>query len=226
VVKKLPDSGRTPGGEQRRYPGFDVLSEVDTWDDTTAGVVLARLGRQPDLRFFTPAEEAAASALFDRLLAQDSDPKVPVLQMVDARLAELQTDGWHYEDMPEDDIAWRRSLAALDEEARERHGGSCFAELPHDRQQEILGHVHGLGKDPWHGMPAGHVWSLWTRYACTAFYSHPWAWNEIGFGGPAYPRGYMRLGIGMQEPWESPDRAPEDPARRDPQARHTEEEGS
>ena len=29
-----------------------------------------------------------------------------------------------------------------------------------------------------------HVWSLWTRYACTAFYSHPWAWNEIGFGGP------------------------------------------
>ena len=28
------------------------------------------------------------------------------------------------------------------------------------------------------------VWSLWTRYASTAFYSHPWAWNEIGFGGP------------------------------------------
>ena len=26
------------------------------------------------------------------------------------------------------------------------------------------------------------------------FYSHPWAWNEIGFGGPAYPQGYMRLG--------------------------------
>ena len=29
-----------------------------------------------------------------------------------------------------------------------------------------------------------------------AFYSHPWAWNEIGFGGPAYPRGYARLGPG------------------------------
>ena len=32
------------------------------------------------------------------------------------------------------------------------------------------------------------------RYACTAFYAHPWAWNEIGFGGPAYPRGYKILG--------------------------------
>ena len=35
-----------------------------------------------------------------------------------------------------------------------------------------------------------------------AFYSHPWAWNEIGFGGPAYPRGYSRLGAGLSETWE------------------------
>ena len=37
-----------------------------------------------------------------------------------------------------------------------------------------------------------------------AFYSHPWAWNEIGFGGPAYPRGYVRLGAGQREHWEAP----------------------
>ena len=36
-----------------------------------------------------------------------------------------------------------------------------------------------------------------------AFYSHPWAWNEIGFGGPAYPQGYMRLGpVSTLEPHE------------------------
>ncbi len=32
------------------------------------------------------------------------------------------------------------------------------------------------------------------RAVLSEFYSHPWAWNEIGYGGPAYPRGYMRLG--------------------------------
>ena len=58
----------------------------------------------------------------------------------------------------------------------------------------------------WHGMPAKRVFSLWTRYACDAFYSHPWAWNEIGFGGPAYPRGYKNLGIDRREPWEVPER--------------------
>jgi hypothetical protein len=38
--------------------------------------------------------------------------------------------------------------------------------------------------------------------AVSAYYAHPWAWDEIGFGGPAYPRGYMRLEKGMREPWE------------------------
>jgi hypothetical protein len=46
------------------------------------------------------------------------------------------------------------------------------------------------------------VFDLWMRYACTAFFSHPWSWNEIGFGGPAYPRGYANLGIDRREHWE------------------------
>ena len=44
------------------------------------------------------------------------------------------------------------------------------------------------------------------RGVLQAFYSHPWAWNEIGFGGPAYPRGYAALGVGHREHWE-PDEA-------------------
>jgi hypothetical protein len=42
------------------------------------------------------------------------------------------------------------------------------------------------------------------RGVVSAFYSHPWSWNEIGFGGPAYPRGYARIGAGQREHWETP----------------------
>jgi hypothetical protein len=38
--------------------------------------------------------------------------------------------------------------------------------------------------------------------AVDAYYAHPWAWDEIGYGGPAYPRAYMRLERGEPEPWE------------------------
>jgi hypothetical protein len=56
------------------------------------------------------------------------------------------------------------------------------------------------------------------RATLSGFYSHPWAWNEIGFGGPAYPRGFMRLGgatgpAAAREPYETPGATDEDPVR-------------
>ena len=36
-----------------------------------------------------------------------------------------------------------------------------------------------------------------------AYYAHPTAWNEIGWGGPASPRGYVRMGFDERDPWEA-----------------------
>ncbi|NUP33320.1 MAG: hypothetical protein HOU01_16610 [Streptomycetaceae bacterium] len=194
-----------------RFPGYDVLGQARAWDKETAEAVLSRTRPPSDLRFFTLAEAATARALCDRLL---DTPDVDVVAMVDARLADGRQDGWRHRDMPPDGDAWRRTLAALDhdagaETAAESAVDGRFAALDRDRQDKLIRRVQGA--ETWHGMAAEHVWSLWTRYACTAYYSHPTAWNEIGFGGPAYPRGYLRLGIGLREPWETPDRSPEEP---------------
>ncbi|HEY5222393.1 MAG TPA: gluconate 2-dehydrogenase subunit 3 family protein [Microbacteriaceae bacterium] len=198
-----------------RYPGFDVVGQAAHWDTTTRAVVEARLGRLPAVRFFTEPEEAAASALFDQLLYQREEPRVPVVQLVDVRLAENQTDGWHYSMMPTDEQAWRDSLAGLDVDAREAHD-TTFAECGWEDQSAILQTVQDRGSEQWHEMVAAHVWSLWTRYACTAFYAHPWAWNEIGFDGPAYPRGYKNLGVDKLEPFEVHDAHPSDDPVRSP----------
>jgi hypothetical protein len=203
----------TPQG-RGRFPGFDVLDEVHRWDDVTAGVVLARLAPTTDLSFFTLAENGCATALADLLLAQDAEPRVPVVAMIDARLAADETDGWHYDDMPPDPEAWRRTLAALDEDAEEL-AGRPFARLERDQQAALVQRVQDLGSDGkgWHDLPAEHVWSLWTRYSCAAFYSHPWAWNEMGFPGPAYPRGYKNTGVDAREGFEVPDSHSTDPVR-------------
>jgi Gluconate 2-dehydrogenase subunit 3 len=204
-----PASGTTPGG-QGRFDGYDVLREIPTWDEVTAGVVLRRLGPPEPLRFFSVAEEATAGALFDRLLAQDDEPKVPVLAMVDERLNGNRTDGWHYQDLPEDREAWHLTLSFLDQDAEAGYG-QRFGDLPVEEQCGLLQDIADIGSGTWHGLDASRVWSLWTRYACTAFYAHPWAWNEIGFGGPAYPRGYKNVGLDRREPWERAERAAGDP---------------
>jgi hypothetical protein len=207
-------SGAAPGAAPdisaatgRRFPGFDVLDQAGHWDPATAGLILARVGRPPDIRFFTPAQEAAATALCDRLLGQDSEPRVEVVPQIDARLAEQETDGWRYADMPEDGQAWRDSLRFLDEDSQAAGAGD-FARAPAETQASVLQAVQDLGAKDWHGLSAAHVWSLWTRYACTAFYAHPSAWNEIGFPGPAYPRGYKNPGVGKREPFEVADASP------------------
>ena len=68
---------------------------------------------------------------------------------------------------------------------------------------------------------AGRAWSVVMRDVLSAFYSHPWAWNEIGFGGPAYPRGYSRMGVGQRESWEGAQALDLDPVE-DTRARHVE----
>jgi hypothetical protein len=202
----------TDGG---RFPGFRSLDQAHHWDPVTAGAVLSRVGIRPDIRFFTPAEEAAATALCDQLLGQDSEPRVPVVQQIDARLAEQETDGWRYEDMPEDSQAWRATLQYLDDDCQAR--ASCtLAEAAGPDQRAVIQAVQNLGSKDWHGLVAEHVWSLWTRYACTAYYAHPSAWDEMGFPGPAYPRGYKNAAAGGREPFEIADSRPsDDPVRKD-----------
>ena len=209
-----PDTGSFSG----RFPGFNVLDQSGHWDPVTTGVVLKRVGMAPDIRFFTPFEQAIATALCDALLAQEGDAgqqsRVRIVNLIDARLAEQQTDGWRYHDMPADGQAWRDTLAALDADANDRFGtGFATCQGPH--QASLIQAVQDRGSGQWHGLNAAHVWSLWTRYACTAFYSHPLAWNEMGFPGPAYPRGYKNAGVDKLEPFEVHDAKPaDDPVRR------------
>jgi hypothetical protein len=199
----------SPGG-QGRFDGYDVLGQANHWDPVTQGVVLRRLGPPAPLRFFTESEGAVARPLLDRLLGQDAEPRVDVLADLDSRLALEVTDGWHYADLPHDGQAWRLTLRHLDEDAAGRFGCG-FAHANRSQQLALVQGVQDRTGQDWHGLPARHVWSLWTRYACSAFYSHPWAWNEIGFGGPAYPRGYKSIGLDRREPWEKPERDAHDP---------------
>lgn len=224
----LPLAEEDGGG---RFPGFDVMAQQKHWDTATRSAIQARLHGQPAVRFFTQVEEATAKCLLDRLMGQRAEPgdeTVDLVRMVDARLAENQTDGWHYDTMPRDSDAWRATLEAINEDAHDRYGRD-FAECGIDEQCELLEAVRTWDSDRWHDLPPAQVWSLWTRYAATAFYSHPAVWNEIGFGGPAYPRGYKSIGIDKREPYEVRDTRPQDdPVRAagpDHGARHTTGQG-
>jgi Gluconate 2-dehydrogenase subunit 3 len=191
-----------------RFPGFDVVAQAGHWDAVTRELIDERLATGGPLRFFSRIEAQTAGALFDQLLDQRQEPRVPVLELVDARLARDETDGWRYETMPKDPDSWHWSLAALDADAVAEHE-LPFVALDWEQQAHLVDAIQGMKDERWHGMPATQLWSLWTRYACTAFYSHPAAWQQMGFAGPAYPRGYKNIGVDRRESFEVIDHHPE-----------------
>ncbi len=121
-----------------RYPDYDVLSQADHWDEVTRRMVLARVDDVPEIRFFSAREAATLSALTDVLTAQDSEPRIPLVNFIDDKYARGQSDGYQYDDMPDDDEAWQLVAQGLDEQAAQRAGATSFAAAADDVKLAIV----------------------------------------------------------------------------------------
>lgn len=190
------------------YPGYSTLAQKDFWDEATRTVVMARVENVPPIRFFSNQEAALMAAVADRLLPQndrDSDHRIPIVNYIDERLYTGRSDGYRYDDMPPDDEAFRLGLQGIDAVATHLYD-RAFVELDQRQQDTVLKSLHDYdppaGQEIWRRLPITRFWLLLLGDVVEGYYAHPYAWDEVGFGGPAYPRGYMRLENGKREPWE------------------------
>lgn len=189
------------------YPGWDVLSQRGHWDEATLDVVLDRVRNVPDYQFFDEHQRRTLEALAERVVPQAHRPagrRIPIAPWIDQLCAATLEHGTRYDDMPPQGEAWVRGLAGLDQAARALHG-DAFADLEGEAQDDVIRQV-AAGSPPgevWRQLPAVRWWQvLAVRQLTGVYYAHPYAWDEIGFGGPAYPRGYYALNHGAPEPWE------------------------
>jgi hypothetical protein len=201
-----------------RYPDADVLAQRGHWDDATRQVVLDRVYNVPPFRHFAPAQQATLIALCDRVIPQLHRPahkRVPIAPWIDQHCHLVAPDGYRYEDMPANAVAWEWGLEGLGQTAQALFG-SDFAALGPAGQDAVLEAVR-RGEPPgevWQRMPAKRWWINTALSQITGvYYAHPYAWDEIGYGGPSYPRGYFALNNGAPEPWEPREVPAEKPER-------------
>jgi hypothetical protein len=191
-----------------RYPAADVLAQRGRWDAATRAVVLDRVHNVPEFRYFDGHARVTLEALCARIIPQDHRPiedRVPIAPWIDERCAGEASVGFRFEDMPDDATAWVLGLTGLDD-AAQSIAGAPFCSLSSVEQDRILDAIR-TGDPPgatWQRLPARRWWiNLALKQISGIYYAHPTAWNEIGFGGPAYPRGYAALNFGAREPWEA-----------------------
>ena len=195
------------------YPDFDITNAEKwnlDWDEKTRRLVIDRVENVPAYRFFSVEESRLLEAICDCALLQDDRPeaeRVPIAPWIDERLYLDEGSGYRYENMPEDREAYRMGLRGFDETARHLFG-AAFIDLKRAEQEEVLRQVA-------EGSPPGKIWKqlsaviffqLFMSDVINNYYAHPKAWAEIGFNGPASPRGHIRLRLSFRDPWEARER--------------------
>jgi hypothetical protein len=196
---------------QSPYTGYDVLAKWDTpsWDDQTRNVIRKRLTEIPERRFFSATEWQTLEGVCARLVPQpERSTPIPIAPWIDEKLYHNRRDGFRYDDMPPLRDAWRLGLEGIDQEGRRRFGAD-FTTLSGADQDAVLRAIQtgDVSGGVWDRLPAKRFFTtVLLKEVVGEYYAHPAAWSEVGFGGPASPRGYVRLGENQHDSWEGQER--------------------
>jgi hypothetical protein len=191
---------------ESRYPTFDVMDAKDEWDDHTQSIVTSRIELHESLQFFT-LYEAEIVRRISSLLVDDFTSEVMyyVVRHIDETLYQSLGEGQRKAGVPAASVLVRTGLKAIELGAIWRYGRS-FMKLELAEQKQYLQDISESAAEPeeiWGPVPQQELFQKLRQLTVESYCSHPRVWSEIGYAGPAYPRGYVRTQLGQLDPWEA-----------------------
>jgi Gluconate 2-dehydrogenase subunit 3 len=189
-----------------RYSSYDVWEEHTHWDDHTKKIVGSRRSPQVAKQFFSESEELLAQTVISVLV---NDHRLEVLtfvtQHLDESLASPVGESQRKVGVPPQMQLYRLGLAGIEAESHARYGVDYVA-LKNAEQLAVLEEISAgrtKATEAWSQLAPTEWFKRILRDVVDAYYSHPLVWSDIGYGGPAYPRGYVRVEKGLTDPWEA-----------------------
>ncbi|MBE1444294.1 gluconate 2-dehydrogenase subunit 3 family protein [Paenibacillus sp. OAS669] len=188
-----------------RYPTYDVMSAQHEWDQHTRTIVNERLHTGGDYLFLSVTEAEILRSWCSLLM---DDARGEIIQYVIEHIDHTLSAGIESErksDVPHAAALIRAGLGGLDDSCQILYTERFF-HLDTERQLQIMTSISendALPHDTWKTIPQSVFFQKLLRLTTEAYYSHPRVWSDIGYGGPAYPRGYVRMHPGQLDPWEA-----------------------
>lgn len=188
------------------YPSYDVMALQDEWDSNTKEIVLKRLGPFGRCNFLTKKEEELLRLLAQHIVYDDRQEIIDwIIHHIDQQLDTEIGESQRKPDVSPEKTFIREGLKAIDKVFQQNFGKN-FAESETQQQFQFVANLQ-LGKvigiTGWSKMLQKDLFKKLAELIVSAYYSHPTIWSEIGYGGPAYPRGYFRVEFGLADPWEA-----------------------
>ncbi|NOV01957.1 gluconate 2-dehydrogenase subunit 3 family protein [Paenibacillus planticolens] len=191
---------------QSHYPTYNVMDEQKEWDAHTRDIVNARLLRENGYQYLTLVEAETLRAWCGLLMDDHRGDIIQyVLCHIDKVLAEDKGEAQRNVNVPPIRTLLRQGLKGIDETGWIA-SSKPFIHLDEQSQRQIMLQISSGSYPPtanWDGIPQKALFQKLLTLSVEAYYSHPLIWSEIGYGGPAYPRGYVRANPGLLDPWEA-----------------------
>jgi hypothetical protein len=186
-----------------RYPSYNVMNEQQEWDDHTRKILNSRLQTSGDHTYLTVVEAEMLRA-WCSLLMDDDRPEI--IQFVLDHIDQSLTSGEESQrkpGIPPAQVLVRQGLKALETACESIHT-ELFFHLKEEQKKQVMEEIsqgEAVPHQVWRDVPQQVFFQKLLTLSIEAYYSHPEIWSEIGFGGPAYPRGYVRMD--QLDPWEA-----------------------
>lgn len=188
------------------YPSFNVINEKDAWDDHTQLIVDSRFSASLNYSFLSQQEGAMLSDICSLLMNDDSSEVIQfVVGHIDQTLHSSPGESQRKAGVPAGKELVHHGLQSLEKSALHDHG-TFFLSLDKQEQKQLLHRISEATAEPaadWSHVPQQPFFQKLLSLTIEAYSSHPKVWSEIGYAGPAYPRGYVRTQLGQLDPWEA-----------------------
>jgi hypothetical protein len=186
------------------YSQFDVMNEKEHWDPHTTEIVERRL-HSHNLSVLKHDEACTLFELCSALLAEKRNPILSyVTYHFDSKLKSDIGEGQRKKNVPKQMQLIQTGLQLLNEHC-EKHYRMDFCHIEDEERKDLIGQMlsGSLKLQGQAEFPTKDFIKKILDVAASAYYSHPTVWSEIGYAGPAYPRGYVRSELGLTDPWEA-----------------------
>ncbi|OEF97759.1 gluconate 2-dehydrogenase subunit 3 family protein [Desulfuribacillus alkaliarsenatis] len=185
------------------YPKYHVLEQQDYWDPHTRDIVLGRLEYSYTTNYLTLAEVELLKRVCAHLIHDKNEEILYfIIRHIDSTLSSQIGENQRQEGIPSAKDLIRHGLELLNS-ATKRYNSMRFIESNADAQLAVLEELAKGNINEWDIRLQQAFFKKLLSLTVDAYYSHPVVWSAIGYGGPAYPRGYVRAGLGQLDPWEA-----------------------
>ncbi len=137
-------------------------------------------------KFFNLEQFKRFQQVCNQLIPQSTEANIDLAGPIDERLANGTTNGWRYNDLPNDGDAYRLFLTGIDQTAEALFDQSFDSITAEQRDAVLLAVQQGEATGPaWQQLPADRFFEELLAEVTEVYYSHPLAQQQIGYTGMA-----------------------------------------